>query len=148
LRIKFANELERENLVIVFLLVWLVLLTAGIAVGGLMVIGKFVRIGREVNEALEKVYDDIEEIHGVVDAFLEGFRNVQPDIQNLLIKVKTLEENPSEVSRQIEQIENRIGQIYETGEGLRQDINLLLGADKEHPVLAPSKGGRPRKEPV
>lgn len=127
---------------IVFLLIWTALLTIGTVLGFLAFLGKFSRIEREVFENLNKE----------LFAVFESLKSLDTKVKTLEGKLETLEKNHaydcSTLAGSLEQAENRIGQIYETEEGLRKDIDLLLRSTDEHPVLLPverNKGGRPRK---
>ena len=135
----------------IFADVWLVVLSSTIVVGFLMIIGKFSKLERKLGVLAEGVYDEegfpkIEVVQQFFEVFMEDFKNLQASFENLLTKVKTLEENPSEVSEQITDLDTRIGNLAENLENLEGDVKLLLHADKEHPVLVPNKGGRPRNE--
>ncbi len=116
-----------------------------------MVIGKFVRVKRDQGELAEGVFNELDMMGDSLERLMKDFKNLKADFENLQ---KTFQYDNSTLAGSMEQIENRIGQIYETEEGLRQDVNLVLRADDEHPVTAvfgsakPNKGGRPRKEPV
>jgi len=129
---------ERKNFVI-GLIIWLGLLTTGVAVSLIVIIGKFSRMERGFFEENQEVFKVFENLAG-------SFAALQADFKDLLTKVKTLEENPSEVLEQIEQLETRFSDLTENLENLEGDVKLLLHADKEHPVLVPNKGGRPRNE--
>jgi hypothetical protein len=142
---------ERKNRVIVFLVIWNIVLTGALVFLGLMFIGKQARDERvaaalvhDVNVQLEAGKKWMDLLSGRIDKLLEVQQNLKTSFENL----QKTDENPLEVFQQISQLETRFSDLTENLENLRGDINLVLRADKEHPVLAPNKGGRPRKEPV
>jgi len=139
-----SNTFEQKGKTFVIgLIIWNIILTIALALGALVTLGKFSRMKREFSVGVE---EDFEKLWGVFEVTLADIKNLQTSFENLQ---KTSQYDSSTLAGSMEQIENRIAQIIETQEGLRQDVNLLLRVDKEHPVLAPTnKGGRPRKEPV
>lgn len=121
---------------IVFLFIWNVLLTLALVLAVLAVLGKFSRLERGV-------FENLENLRG-------GFQDLASQVKTLEENLKTLEKNHaydcSTLAGSLEQAENRIADITEAQEILRQDIGTLLHSTDEHPVLVPvNKGGRPKK---
>jgi hypothetical protein len=137
----------------VFLIIWLIVLTALIVVGFLMVIGKFARVGRGQQELVNEVLDDegyskIEEIHGVINAALEDFKTSKTEIENLKIQTGATQET---FVGQMGNVTNQISGLIETQTRLH---DMIEKGYEDRPVTAAlpavssvhnSKGGRPRK---